>query len=226
LKIENSILFRRCFMADLSAILENVVNGNADVVEELVKKALDDGIDALVILNDGLIKGMDIIGEKFKNYEVYLPGLIVAARAMKAGLAIIKPKLSSSEAKSSVKIAIGTVQGDTHDIGKNIVSAMLEGAGFQVKDIGFDVAPELFISEIKDGGAQVVGMSALVTTNMLSMKDTIEAIVEAGVRDQVKVIIGGAPVTQEYADRIGADGYAEDAVSAVELVRGLFKEEN
>jgi 5-methyltetrahydrofolate--homocysteine methyltransferase len=213
-------------MADLSAISENVVSGKADKVQELVKEALDEGVDALTILNDGLVKGMDVIGEKFKNYEVYLPGLIVAARAMKTGLVILKPSLSTSEAKSSVKIAIGTVQGDTHDIGKNIVSAMLEGAGFQVKDLGFDVSPEKFVSEIKEGGAQVVGMSALVTTNMLSMKDTIEAIVEAGVRDKVKVIIGGAPVTQEYADRIGADGYSEDAVSAVELVRKLFKKES
>jgi 5-methyltetrahydrofolate--homocysteine methyltransferase len=213
-------------MADLSAISENVVNGQADKVQELVKQAVDEGVDALTILNDGLVKGMDVIGEKFKNYEVYLPGLIVASRAMKTGLAVLKPSLASSDAKSSIKIAIGTVQGDTHDIGKNIVSAMLEGAGFQVKDLGFDVAPETFVIEIIEGGAQAVGMSALVTTNMLSMKDTIEAIVEAGIRDKVKIIIGGAPVTQEYADKIGADGYAEDAVSAVELVRNLFKKEN
>jgi len=213
-------------MADLSAISENVVNGQADKVQELVKQAVDEGVDALTILNDGLVKGMDVIGEKFKNYEVYLPGLIVASRAMKTGLAILKPSLASSDAKSPIKIAIGTVQGDTHDIGKNIVSAMLEGAGFQIKDLGFDVAPETFVIEIMEGGARAVGMSALVTTNMLSMKDTIEAIVEAGIRDKVKIIIGGAPVTQEYADKIGADGYAEDAVSAVELVRKLFKKEN
>ena len=210
-------------MADLSAISENVINGNAEAVEELVKKSLDEGTDALTILNDGLIKGMDVIGEKFKNYEIYLPGLIVAARAMKSGLALLKPKLASSSENSSVKIAIGTVQGDTHDIGKNIVAAMLEGAGFQVNDLGYDVAPEAFVAEIKDGGAQIVAMSALVTTNMLSMKETIEAIEEAGVRDQVKIIIGGAPVTREYADRIGADGYADDAVSAVGLVRELFR---
>jgi len=210
-------------MADLSAISENVVNGNAEAVEELVKKSLDEGTDALTILNDGLVKGMDVIGEKFKNYEVYLPGLIVAARAMKSGLALLKSKLASSSESSSVRVAIGTVQGDTHDIGKNIVAAMLEGAGFQVNDLGYDVAPEAFVSEIKDGGAQVVAMSALVTTNMLSMKDTVEAIEEAGVRDQVKIVIGGAPVTQEYAERIGADGYADDAVSAVGLVRELFK---
>jgi len=210
-------------MADLSAISENVINGNAEAVEELVKKSLDEGTDALTILNDGLVKGMDVIGEKFKNYEVYLPGLIVAARAMKSGLALLKPKLASSSENSSVKIAIGTVQGDTHDIGKNIVAAMLEGAGFQVNDLGYDVAPEAFVAEIKDGGAQIVAMSALVTTNMLSMKETIEAIEEAGVREQVKIVIGGAPVTQEYADRIGADGYADDAVSAVGLVRELFR---
>jgi len=210
-------------MADLSAISEYVVNGQADKVQESVKKALDDGVDALTILNDGLVKGMDVIGEKFKNYEVYLPGLIIAARAMKTGLTILKPMLSSSDAKSSIKIVIGTVQGDTHDIGKNIVSAMLEGAGFQVKDLGFDVTPESFVTAIKEGEAQVVGMSSLVTTNMLSMKETVDAIVEAGIRDKVKIIIGGAPVTQEYADKIGADGYSEDAVGAVELVRNLFK---
>jgi len=210
-------------MADLSAISEYVVNGQADKVQESVKKAIDNGVDALTILNDGLVKGMDVIGEKFKNYEVYLPGLIIAARAMKTGLMILKPMLSTSDTKSSVNIVIGTVQGDTHDIGKNIVSAMLEGAGFQVKDLGFDVSPESFVTEIKESGSQVVGMSSLVTTNMLSMKETIEAIVEAGLRDQVKIIIGGAPVTQEYANKIGADGYADDAVGAVELVRNLFK---
>ncbi len=210
-------------MSSLNEIAENIVVGNAEKVKELTTKAIDDGIDVLTILNDGLIKGIDIIGEKFKNYEVYLPGLIVAARAMKAGLEIIRPYLAKSGTKSSVKIAIGTVQGDTHDIGKNIVAAMLEGAGFDVKNLGFDVPPERFIDSIKNDGAQVVGMSALVTTNMLSMKETIDAIMEAGIRDKVKIIIGGAPVTQEYADKIGADGYAEDAVRAVELVRSFFK---
>ncbi len=210
-------------MSSLNEIAENIVVGNAEKVKELTTKAIDDGIDVLTILNDGLIKGIDIIGEKFKNYEVYLPGLIVSARAMKAGLEIIRPYLAKSGTKSSVKIAIGTVQGDTHDIGKNIVAAMLEGAGFDVKNLGFDVPPERFIDSIKNDGAQVVGMSALVTTNMLSMKETIDAIVEAGIRDKVKIIIGGAPVTQEYADKIGADGYAEDAVRAVELVRSFFK---
>lgn len=210
-------------MSYLNEIAENIVIGNAEKVKELTIKALDSGIDVLTILNDGLIKGIDIIGEKFKNYEVYLPGLIVASRAMKAGLEIIRPYLAKSGTKSPIRIAIGTVQGDTHDIGKNIVAAMLEGAGFDVNNLGFDVPPERFIEAIKNEGAQIVGMSALVTTNMLSMKETIDAIVEAGIRDKVKIIIGGAPVTQEYADKIGADGYAEDAVRAVELVRSFFK---
>ncbi len=213
-------------MIDLSALSESVVTGDAEKVEELTRKALDEGMTALKILNDGLVIGMDVIGEKFKNYEVYLPGLIVSARAMKAGLAILKPALTISEDKSAVKIAIGTVQGDTHDIGKNIVAAMLEGAGFNVTDLGYDVEPERFVSAIVDNGAQVIGMSALVTTNMLSMKETLDAIVEAGVRDRAKIMIGGAPVTQEYANRIGADAYAEDAAVAVDVVRGFFKEKS
>lgn len=211
-------------MVDLAALSESVIAGDAKNVEKLTRDALGEGMTALEILNGGLVKAMDVVGEKFKNYEIYLPGLIVAARAMQAGLAILKPVLTASETRTSIKIAIGTVQGDTHDIGKNIVAAMLEGAGFDVTDLGYDVEPERFVSAIVDDGAQIVGMSALVTTNMLSMKETIDAIVEAGVRDRAKIIIGGAPVTQEYADRIGADAYAEDAAIAVDVVRGFFRE--
>ena len=213
-------------MADLAVISESVVSGDAEKVVELTKNALNEGIDALTILNEGLVKGMDVIGEKFKNYEVYLPGLIVASRAMKAGLTLLKPKLATAKAKTSVNIAIGTVRGDTHDIGKNIVVAMLEGAGFQVTDLGYDVPPERFISAITDDGARVIGMSALVTTNMVSMKETIDAVVEAGLRDKAKIIIGGAPVTQEFAEKIGADAYAEDAAVAVDVVRGFFRKES
>ena len=212
-------------MADLAALSESVVAGDAEAVERLTKEALVDGVDAITILNDGLTKGMDVIGEKFKNYEVYLSGLVVSGRAMKKGLAILKPILAASESRSPIKVAIGTVQGDTHDIGKNIVAAMLEGAGFDVNDLGYDVGPEKFIGAIVEGGVHVVGMSALVTTNMLSMKEIVDAMVEAGIRGQAKIIIGGAPVTQEYADKIGADAYAEDAAVAVEVVRELFKEE-
>ncbi len=211
-------------MVDLAALVESVIAGDAENVEKMTREALDEGMTALEILNGGLVKAMDVVGEKFKNYEVYLPGLIVASRAMKSGLVILKPILADSGTRTSVKIALGTVQGDTHDIGKNIVAAMLEGAGFDVTDLGYDVVPERFVSAIIDDGAQVVGMSALVTTNMLSMKETMDAIVEAGVRDRAKIIIGGAPVTQEYADRIGADAYAEDAAIAVDVVRGFFKE--
>lgn len=211
-------------MVDLAALVESVIAGDAENVKKMTRQALDEGMTALEILNGGLVKAMDVVGEKFKNYEVYLPGLIVASRAMKAGLVILKPILADSGTRTSVKIALGTVQGDTHDIGKNIVAAMLEGAGFDVTDLGYDVVPERFVSAIIDDGAQVVGMSALVTTNMLSMKETMDAIVEAGVRDRAKIIIGGAPVTQEYADRIGADAYAEDAAIAVDVVRGFFKE--
>jgi len=211
-------------MVDLAALIESVIAGDAENVEKMTKQALDEGMTAIEILNGGLVKAMDVVGEKFKNYEVYLPGLIVASRAMKAGLVILKPILVDSGTRTSVKIAVGTVQGDTHDIGKNIVAAMLEGAGFDVTDLGYDVVPERFVSAIIDDGAQVVGMSALVTTNMLSMKETMDAIVEAGVRDRAKIIISGAPVTQEYADRIGADAYAEDAAIAVDVVRGFFRE--
>ncbi len=213
-------------MIDLAALSKSVATGDAEKVEELTRKALDEGMGPVEILNDGLVKGMDVIGEKFKNYEVYLPGLIVASRAMKAGLALLKPLLATAKTSSSVKITIGTVQGDTHDIGKNIVAAMLEGAGFEVTDLGYDVEPEKFVSAIADDGAQVIGMSTLVTTNMLSMKETIDAIVEAGIRDRAKIMIGGAPVTQEYADRIGADAYAEDAALAVDVVRGFLREES
>ncbi len=213
-------------MIDLAALSESVVTGDAEKVDELTRKALDEGMGPVEVLNGGLVKGMDVIGEKFKNYEVYLPGLIVASRAMKAGLALLKPLLVTARTSSPIKIAIGTVQGDTHDIGKNIVAAMLEGGGFDVIDLGYDVGPEKFVSAIVDDGAQVIGMSALVTTNMLSMKETVDAIVEAGIRDRAKIMIGGAPVTQEYADTIGADAYAEDAALAVDVVRGFLKEES
>ena len=213
-------------MIDMAALSESVATGDAEKVEELTQKALDEGTNALDVLNHGLVRGMDVIGEKFKNYEVYLPGLIVASRAMKVGLSILKPLLANAKDRTSVKIAMGTVQGDTHDIGKNIVAAMLEGAGFDVIDLGYDVMPERFVSAVLDDGAQMIGMSALVTTNMLSMKETVDAIVEAGIRDRVKIIIGGAPVTEEYAQRVGADAYAEDAALAVDVVRGFFKEEN
>ena len=208
-------------MADLSALAENLINGKADAVAELTKKALDDGVSPGEILNGGLIKGMGIVGERFKNNEFYVPEVLIAARAMHAGMNILKPALAESGVQPIGKVLLGTVKGDLHDIGKNLVAMMLEGAGFEVVDLGIDVPPEKFVEAVKDGG-DVVAMSALLTTTMTAMKTTLEALEEAGVRDKIKTLIGGAPVTQNYADEIGADGYARDAASAADKAKELI----
>jgi 5-methyltetrahydrofolate--homocysteine methyltransferase len=209
-------------MADLAKIAENVIKGQAPKVKELVEGALAEGVSAGDILNEGLIKGMGVVGEKFKNNEFYVPEVLIAARAMKAGMVLIRPLLASSGVEPIGKVAIGTVKGDLHDIGKNLVAMMLEGAGFEVIDLGIDVTPEKFIDAIRAKGAKIIGLSALLTTTMPSMKTTIDAINEAGLRDRVKVLIGGAPVTQSYADEIGADGYARDAASGVDIAKELI----
>jgi len=208
-------------MADLSALAENLINGKADPVRKLTQKALDEGIPPGQILNEGLIKGMSVVGEKFKNNEFYVPEVLIAARAMHAGMDILKPLLASSGVKPVGKVILGTVKGDLHDIGKNLVAMMLEGAGFEVNDLGIDVSPEKFVEAVKKGG-DIVAMSALLTTTMTAMKTTLEALEEAGVRDNVKTMIGGAPVTQNYADEIGADGYARDAASAADKAKELI----
>lgn len=208
-------------MADMSALAENLINGKADPVRELTQKALDEGVPPGEILNEGLIKGMSVVGEKFKNNEFYVPEVLIAARAMHAGMDILKPALASSGVEPVGKVILGTVKGDLHDIGKNLVAMMLEGAGFEVNDLGIDVAPENFVEAVKEGG-DVVAMSALLTTTMTAMKTTLEALEEAGVRDKVKTMIGGAPVTQNYADEIGADGYARDAASAADKAKELI----
>jgi len=208
-------------MADLSALAENLINGKAREVKELTQKAIDEGVPVARILNDGLIKGMSVVGEKFKNNEFYVPEVLIAARAMHAGMDILKPLLSSSGVQPIGKVAIGTVKGDLHDIGKNLVVMMLEGAGFEVMDLGIDVPPEKFVEAVKQG-ANIIAMSALLTTTMTAMKTTLEALKEAGVRDKVKTLIGGAPVTQNYANEIGADGYARDATSGADKARELL----
>lgn len=208
-------------MVDLSALAENLINGKAPVVKELTQKAIDEGIAPSKILNEGLIKGMSVVGERFKNNEFYVPEVLIAARAMHAGMDILKPMLASSGVKPLGRVLLGTVKGDLHDIGKNLVAMMLEGAGFEVVDMGIDVAPEKFADEAKKG-ADLIAMSALLTTTMTAMKTTIEALQEAGVRDKIKTLIGGAPVTQNYADEIGADGYARDAASAVDKAKELL----
>lgn len=199
-----------------------LINGKAQLVKELTMKALEAGESPQDILNKGLVAGMNVVGTKFKNNEFYVPEVLIAARAMHAGMDILKPLLTESGVEPIAKVAIGTVQGDLHDIGKNLVAMMLEGAGFEVIDLGVDVKPEQFVDAVKNQGARLVCLSALLTTTMPYMKDTIQALKEAGVRDQVKVMIGGAPVTQSYADEIGADGYAPDAATAVDVAKELL----
>ena len=208
-------------MADLSALAENLINGKAPEVKKLTEEALADGVAPGEVLNDGLIKGISVVGERFKNNEFYVPEVLIAARAMHAGMDILKPALAESGVKPIGRIMLGTVKGDLHDIGKNLVAMMMEGAGFEVVDLGIDVSPEQFVESAKDGGG-VIAMSALLTTTMTAMKTTVEALEEAGVRDDVKILIGGAPVTQNYADEIGADGYARDAASAADKAKELI----
>ena len=208
-------------MADMMAIAKAVEGGRRKVVDQLVREALAEGVKADVILNEGLVVGMTNLGEQFKNGEVYVPEVLVAARAMKAGTEILKPLLVAENVQSLGTVAIGTVEGDLHDIGKNLVGMMLEGNGFTVIDLGVDVTPDKFVEAVR-GGAQVIGMSALLTTTMPTMGRVIEKLKAEGLRDQVKVMIGGAPITQEYADQIGADGYSTDAASAAELAKSLI----
>lgn len=209
-------------MFDLGEIRQALESGNAQAVRKLTEAALGQGISAETVLNEGLIGAMSRVGEKFKRNEVYVPEVLVAARAMYAGLDIIRPILAETGTKAVGKLVIGTVRGDLHDIGKNLVRMMFEGAGFQVVDLGIDVPEDKFIDAVRTERPDLLGMSALLTTTMSAMKTTIEALENAGLRDKVKVIVGGAPVTQHFADAIGADGYAPDASSAVDLAKELI----
>jgi 5-methyltetrahydrofolate--homocysteine methyltransferase len=208
--------------AGLEKIFEGILDGNANLVVAEVQKALDAGMGPADILNQGMIAAMGEVGRLFEEGEYFVPEMLIAARAMQKGLEILKPHLTEADVQSPGKVAIGTVKGDLHDIGKNLVAMMLEGAAFEVIDLGTDVSPERFIQAVRDRGAQIIAMSALLTTTMPNMKNTIEALKEAGLRDKVKVMIGGAPVTQNYADQIGADGFAEDASRAVAKARSLL----
>ncbi len=208
-------------MGHKETIYEGILNGNMKAVEEATKAALAESVAAAELLNEAMIPAMGEVGRLFEANEYYVPEMLIAARAMKAGLAIIRPVLVEEEVEPLGKVALGTVKGDLHDIGKNLVAIMVEGAGFEVVDLGVDVSAEAFVASARDKGVNVIGLSALLTTTMPSMKATIEALQEAGLRDNVKVIIGGAPVTQKYADEIGADGYARDAAGAATLVKRL-----
>ena len=208
-------------MADFQNMIDALIKGQAPTVRQLVQDALEAGGSPAEILEKGLIAGMAVIGERFKRNEIYVPEVLIAARAMKSGMEVLKPALTGSGVEPKGVVALGTVKGDLHDIGKNLVAMMLEGAGYRVIDLGFDVSPEKYVQAVREG-SQLIGMSALLTTTMPSMKKTIAALAEAGLRDKVKIIIGGAPVTQKYADEIGADGYSADATSATELVNALI----
>jgi len=209
-------------MADiLQKIGQKLYEGEDEDVAELVQGALDQGLSPQEILQNGLIAGMDEVGRDFKCGDLFVPEVLIAARAMHAGMNVLRPLLAASDVRSMGKYVIGTVQGDLHDIGKNLVKMMVEGAGFEVIDLGTDVKPEDFVKAIREHQPRLVGMSALLTTTMVNMRTTIEALVEAGVRDQVKIMIGGAPVTAKFAEDIGADAFASDAAAAVDIARSL-----
>jgi 5-methyltetrahydrofolate--homocysteine methyltransferase len=198
-----------------------VLSGDLTTTQEQVEEAIGSGLAPADILQEGLISAMAEVGRRFEAGDYYVPEMLIAARAMKGGLTILKPLLASSDVQPVGKVILGTVKGDLHDIGKNLVSMMLEGAGFEIVDLGVDVPPDKFVEAVKSGGIDVLGMSALLTTTMPLMKATLDALITAQLRDQVKVIVGGAPVTQSYADDIGADGYAPDASRAASLAKSL-----
>ncbi len=203
-------------MSLLTEMSEALQKGKAKDVEEMVKKAIDESIPGKEILNEGLMSGMAIIGEKFKKNEVYVPEVLIAARAMNAGIAILKPTLQEGDAEMKGKVVLGTVKGDLHDIGKNLVKIMMEGKGLEVVDLGIDAPPEKFVEAAQQNNAQIIACSALLTTTMTEMENVVKAAEEAGIRDKVKIMIGGAPVTDNYKDSIGADIYAPDAASAAD----------
>ena len=206
---------------ELKTVYNAVIEGDAGGVQSGVQALLDAGTPAGTILNEALISAMDEVGKRFEEGDFFVPEMLIAARAMQSGLALLKPHLAEGDVKSSGKVVIGTVKGDLHDIGKNLVAMMLEGAGFEVVDLGTDVDPAKFAEEVRKG-AQVVGMSALLTTTMNNMKSVIEAVEDVGMREQVKIVVGGAPVTDDFAKQIGADGFAPDASSAVRVVKQLL----
>jgi 5-methyltetrahydrofolate--homocysteine methyltransferase len=209
-------------MADiLQQIASNLYDGEDETVAELVQKALDQGMSPDEVLQDGLIAGMDEVGRDFKAGELFVPEVLIAARAMHAGMGVLRPLLAESEVPSASKYLIGTVKGDLHDIGKNLVKMMLEGAGFETVDLGTDVEPHTFVAAVREHKPKLVGMSALLTTTMVQMRATVDALEEAGVRESVKIMVGGAPVTEAFAHEIGADAYAPDAATAVDVAREL-----
>ena len=210
-------------MLDLKQLYDSVVSGDAKTTQAITKQALADGVDPLKLVNEYMVPAMDEVGRRFEANEYFVPELLISARAMKSALEIIRPLLTARGDQPLGRVAIGTVKGDLHDIGKNLVGSLLEGGGFEVIDLGVNVTPEKFIATVNEKNANIIAMSALLTTTMPAMKTTIDALKQAGVRGKVKVLIGGAPITQKYADEIGADGYSENAVGAVALAKKAVK---
>ena len=210
-------------MSILNEISENLQKGRAKAVKQLVQQAIDEGLPAGQILDEGLLSGMSVIGEKFKRNEVFVPEVLVAARAMNMGAQLLKPLLAVEGVKATGKVCIGTVKGDLHDIGKNLVKMMMEGKGLEVIDLGTDVAPETFVETAKNEGCQIICCSALLTTTMGVMEEVVQKAAEAGIRDKVKIMVGGAPVTESFAKKIGADMYTPDAASAADCAVELCR---
>ncbi|MGI6542690.1 MAG: corrinoid protein [Limnochordia bacterium] len=208
-------------MSQLQSIAEAVIRGEFPETQRLIDEALENGVKPVEIINNGLIAGMQVIADRFKRNEIYVPEVSIAARAMNAGLNIVKPLVSETNMKPVAKVIIGTMKGDLHDIGKKLVAMMLEGAGFAVIDLGIDVSPEKFVDAVREYRPQIMAMSALLTTTMPAMAGSVKLLEESGLRSQVKVIVGGAPITDAYAGKIGADGYSPDAGSAVDLAKSL-----
>ncbi|MBP6964311.1 MAG: corrinoid protein [Armatimonadetes bacterium] len=208
-------------MFDYEELTNALISGKAPIVKELTERALAEGESPQDVLTKGLVAGMNVVGQRFKNNEFYVPEVLIAARAMKNGMEVLRPKLVETGVQPVATVAIGTVRGDLHDIGKNLVAMMMEGAGFDIMDLGVDVKPEQFVEAVKSG-AGLVCLSALLTTTMPAMGETINALKDAGARGNCRIMIGGAPVTQNYADEIGADGYAPDAASAVDAAKALL----
>ena len=209
-------------MEDLKSLHEAVISGDAKTARTITEKALAAGIDPLKLVNEAMVPAMDEVGRRFECNDYFVPELLLSARAMKSSLELIRPLLTARGDQPVGRVVIGTVKGDLHDIGKNLVAAMLEGNGFEVIDLGVNVSPEQFIASVKEKGANIIALSALLTTTMPAMRTTIDALKQAGLRNQVKVLIGGAPITQKYADEIGADGYSDNAVSAVGLAKKVL----
>lgn len=199
-----------------------VIEGKVGDIEQLTRSALDEGHKAVEIIDEGLMVGMNYVAAKFKTGEMFIPEVLIAARAMQAAMTILGPQIEATDTPMAGKVLIGTVKGDVHSIGKNMVAMLLGGAGFEVRDLGIDVAPEVFVKAIQEESPDIVGMSALLTTTMVRLKETIESFVDAGIRDNVKVVVGGSPVTADFAEEIGADGYAPNAGAAVDLAKSLI----